>query len=175
MWGSPLWVRNRQGESPLCQCAWYQLSEHKPPHTQKEGQGQHAHLCPSVYCSIPRLVQVCKTRPRLPPIPTPARCAMHTAANTPSTFTPWHRSRQLEKNAPAPTLLPSKHSPLPPCFSLRTLTLPRCFSWSHLPLFGPQIDSLPPRAHWDLLSTQKAIFLCKKMSKRGPCTLEKGL
>lgn len=111
--GSPLWVRNRV----RAHCVRVPGQALCPVHThRKKAQGQHTHLCPSAlqHCgNVPRSVQVCKTRLRLHP----RQRAVHTAASTGSfTLTSWHGRRQLEKNAPAPTLSPPNWAPLPPFF-----------------------------------------------------------
>lgn len=170
--GSPLWVRNWQDESPLRQCTWRGLETcgHEwteacaHAHAQGQGQGQTTHLCP-------RALQHAVTYPgqhkyaRHVPGCTHAR-RLHMAASTRSfTLKPWHQHKQLEKNAPVPTLPPSKQHPLPPFCppSFLPSSPNQCFSWGHQPLSRPENYPLPlAHAFTDLLSTQEAIFFLNK-------------
>lgn len=112
-------VRNWQGKSPLRQCTWrgpdtcgHEWTE-ACARTQGQGQGQITHLCPR---ALQHAVTYPGQRKYASHVPgcTHAR-RLHRAASTRSfTLMPWHQHRQLEKNAPVPTLPPSKQHPLPP-------------------------------------------------------------
>ena len=137
----------------------------------QEGQGQHAHLCPSV----PQLVVThpgqCKYAEHVPGR-TPTRCARHGAASARSfTFTPGHQSRRLEEARLHQHLFHPNTAPsLPPSFpfSPPTLTFPRCFSWSHQPLFRPDRDSLLPPRSFSTIKHTRGHFPFNKMSQSGP-------
>lgn len=118
------------------------MCEHEPVHVHREKVKVNMPtpaLVRSARGSIPRSVQVCVTRPR--PHPCDALCTWLPALA--SSHTPWHQSRQLEKNAPASVFPPSKQGPLPPSFlfSLQTevfLMVSTAFI---------QARKLPPPAH----------------------------